>query len=94
MIKIEPPGGEATRRSGPFSEGQSSVFTELNRGKRSVIADLRNERDRACVMALCASADVVFEGFRPGVMQRLGLGFAELSKRNRRTGHWGSGPAP
>ena len=84
VIKIEPPGGESTRRIGPFSQGQSAVFTELNRGKKSVIADLRNEGDRARVMALCASADVVIEGFRPGVMQRLGLGFDELSKRNPR----------
>jgi len=45
---------------------------------------LRNEGDRARVMALCASADVVIEGFRPGVMPRLGLGFDELSKRNPR----------
>src|SRR5215469_12290122 len=84
VIKIEPPGGETTRRIGPFSQGQSAVFTELNRGKKSVIADLLNEGDRARVMALCASADVVIEGFRPGVMPRLGLGFDELSKRNPR----------
>jgi CoA-transferase family III len=42
VIEIRPPGGEITRRIGPFSEGQSAVFAELNRGKRSVIADLRN----------------------------------------------------
>jgi crotonobetainyl-CoA:carnitine CoA-transferase CaiB-like acyl-CoA transferase len=49
VIEIRPPGGEITRRIGPFSEGQSAVFAELNRGKRSLIADLRNERDqRSC----------------------------------------------
>jgi alpha-methylacyl-CoA racemase len=84
VIKIEPPGGEATRRTGPLSEGENAIFTELNRGKKSVIANLRDEKDRACVMDLCASADVVIEGFRPGVMQRLGLGFEELTKRNPR----------
>ena len=49
VIEIRPPGGEITRRIGPFSEGQSAVFAELNRGKKSVIADLRNERyQRSC----------------------------------------------
>jgi crotonobetainyl-CoA:carnitine CoA-transferase CaiB-like acyl-CoA transferase len=84
VTKIEPPGGEAARRLGPLSGDQGAVFTELNRGKRSVIADLRSERDLARVMALCASADVIIEGFRPGVMQRLGLGFDELTRRNPR----------
>jgi crotonobetainyl-CoA:carnitine CoA-transferase CaiB-like acyl-CoA transferase len=84
VIKIEPPAGDPARQAPPFLDGESALFAEINRGKKSVVADLRNERDRHAALELCASADVVMEGFRPGVMDRMGLGYALLSSRNPR----------
>jgi alpha-methylacyl-CoA racemase len=98
VIKIERPGGEDMRRFRP-SWGQDSVmFAMLNRGKKSVAADLKNARVRDRVIALAKTADVVVEQFRPGVMDRLGLGYASLSAVNPRliycaiTGYGQSGP--
>ena len=84
IIKIEPPAGDPARQVPPFLESESTLFAEINRGKKSVVADLKNERDRHAVLELCASADVVMEGFRPGVMDRMGLGYELLSSRNPR----------
>ena len=85
VIKIEPPAGDPARQVPPFlDDGESALFAEINRGKKSVVADLRNERDRRAVLELAASADVVMEGFRPGVMERMGLGYGLLSSRNSR----------
>src|SRR5271169_840908 len=84
VIKIEPPSGDPARQVPPFVESESALFAEINRGKKSVVADLKNERDRHAVLELCASADVVMEGFRPGVMDRMGLGYELLSSRNAR----------
>ena len=84
IIKIEPPAGDPARQVPPFLDGQSSLFTEINRGKKGVVADLKIDRDRHAVVELCASADVVMEGFRPGVMDRMGLGYELLSSRNPR----------
>jgi len=84
VIKIEPPAGDPARRVPPFVESESALFAEVNRGKKSVVADLKNEGDRHAVLELCASADVVIEGFRPGVMDRMGLGYELLSSRNPR----------
>ena len=84
VIKIEPPGGDPAREAPPFVNAQSSLFSEINRGKKSVVADLKIDRDLQAVLELCASADVVIEGFRPGVMDRMGLGYKLLSSRNPR----------
>ena len=61
-----------------------AMFTSLNRGKRSVRLDLRDARGRGLFLDLCATADVVLESFRPGVMERLGLGLDALHQRNPR----------
>lgn len=84
VIKIEHPAGDPARQAPPFLDGESALFAEMNRGKKSVVADLRNERDRQAVLELCSSSDVVMEGFRPGVMDRMGLGYELLSSRNPR----------
>jgi crotonobetainyl-CoA:carnitine CoA-transferase CaiB-like acyl-CoA transferase len=84
VIKIEPPAGDPARQVPPFVESESALFAEINRGKKSVVADLKNEQDRRAVLELCASADVVMEGFRPGVMGRMGLGYELLCSRNPR----------
>lgn len=77
VIKIEPPKGDPARFMEPF-------FSMVNRGKRSVVLDLRDERNRNAVEALVRWADVLVEGFRPGVMDRLGCGFARAKELNPR----------
>lgn len=84
VIKIEPPAGDPARQAPPLVDGESSLFAEINRGKKSIVADLKLDRDRHAVLELCAAADVVMEGFRPGVMDRMGLGYELLSSRNPR----------
>jgi alpha-methylacyl-CoA racemase len=98
VIKIERPGGEAMRSFGtPF--GQTSVeFVLLNRGKRSVELDLKSDGARQRLSPLIARADVLIEQFRPGVMDRLGLGYDTLKESNPKliycalTGYGQSGP--
>lgn len=73
VVKVErPPHGDNVRRMGP------GVFEAVNRGKESLLADLKDEAQRAEVRALVATADVVVESYRPGVMARLGLDAASL----------------
>ena len=82
VVKIEKPnGGDDTRRMGPpFSGGWAAGFLALNRNKRSLALNLREEAGRQVFLRLLEDADVVVENFRPGVMERLGLGYAELSQ--------------
>ena len=84
VIKIERPGGEDMRRYEPRFDGESAMFAMLNRGKKSLVLDLKNENDRAKLMPLVKRADVLVEQFRPGVMARLGLGSRALRKINPR----------
>ena len=81
VIKIEKPnGGDDTRRMGPpFTGDWASGFLALNRNKRSLGLNLREEEGRRVFWKLLESADVVVENFRPGVMDRLGLGYADLA---------------
>jgi crotonobetainyl-CoA:carnitine CoA-transferase CaiB-like acyl-CoA transferase len=84
VICVEPPGGEPTRQF-PYSTGGSSVwFRNTHRGKRSVSLDLKTEAGRQALLRLCDTADVVLEAFRPGVVDRLGVGYAVVSARNPR----------
>jgi crotonobetainyl-CoA:carnitine CoA-transferase CaiB-like acyl-CoA transferase len=79
VLKIErPPHGDPVRISSP------NLFAAVNRGKRSLCADLKDPAQRARVLALADEADVLVETFRPGVMARLGVGFEALSARNPR----------
>lgn len=80
VLKVEHPvRGDDTRAYGPpFVDGVSTYFLSVNRGKRSVALDLKDPADRNRARALAAKADVVLENFRPGVMDRLGLGPAAL----------------
>ena len=85
VIKVERPGsGDDARRMPPFVGGESAPFMIWNRNKRSVIIDLKSEAGKAELLALIDSADVVIENFRPGTLQRLGLGWPTLSARNPR----------
>jgi crotonobetainyl-CoA:carnitine CoA-transferase CaiB-like acyl-CoA transferase len=85
VIKIEKPGlGDEMRRVPLFVGGESAPFMIWNRNKRSVVLDLKQEQDRDAFLALADKADVVLENMRPGVMDKLGLGYAALSQRNPR----------
>lgn len=84
VIKVEPPGGDPVRAMAPFAGGHSVWFANLNRGKRSVTLDLKTEAGRADLTALIATADVFVEGFRPGVMARLGFDYPSLRAINPR----------
>jgi crotonobetainyl-CoA:carnitine CoA-transferase CaiB-like acyl-CoA transferase len=79
VIKIEPPGGEETRRHPPMVRGQSVYFSVYNRGKKSICLDLRSAKGKQVFAALVAKSDVVLENFRPGVMDRMGLGYEALA---------------
>ena len=84
VIKIERPGGEDMRAMPPRHDGEAAVFALLNRGKKSLVADLKNESDRSRLRSLIEKADVIVEQFRPGVMERLELGYAAVRKINPR----------
>jgi len=75
VIKIEPPEGDMMRQWPPISEGFSENFASINRNKRSVVLDLKNPGHKAAARRLVLSADVLIENNRPGVMDRLGLGY-------------------
>ena len=82
VIKVEKPnGGDDNRRMGPpFVQSWSAGFLALNRNKRSLALDLSDERGKEVFRQLVNRADVLVENFRPGVMERLGLSYLELSK--------------
>jgi len=86
VIKIERPGaGDLLRNPFPDPAGlQHPVYCSLNRNKRSVALDLRDPKVKAAVRALIDGADVVVNNFRAGVMERMGFGYAELSRTNPR----------
>lgn len=83
VIKIEPPTGEPVRNVGyKTDDGVSVWFRNTHRGKRSVVLDLKSDAGRSAFLKLAETADVFVEAFRPGVMDRLGIGYDELSSRN------------
>ncbi len=81
VIKIEAAAGDPARDLAPFEAGQSVWFRNLNRGKKSVVLDLKSESSKARLWELIAQADVFVEGFRPGVMARLGFDYTAVSAR-------------
>ena len=85
VIKIEAPGGEAARHITSILPGRPPLapyFLPNNRGKKSVSVDLTTEQGKQEILRLSDTADVILEGFRPGVMERLGLGPNDLQTRN------------
>ena len=77
VVKVEPPAGDPFRKW--ESGGLNATFVAFNRGKRSVVLDLKNDQDKARLLDLVRTADVLVENFRPGVMERLGIGWDVLS---------------
>jgi crotonobetainyl-CoA:carnitine CoA-transferase CaiB-like acyl-CoA transferase len=99
VIKIEEPErGDPARSIPPFLDGEGAVFHMVNRGKKSLALDLKSADGRDALLKLAETADVLVEGNRPGVMQRLGLGYDTLRARNERliyvsvTGYGQDGP--
>jgi len=85
VIKIEEPGrGDYVRWTPPFVDDQSAYFLSINRNKKSMVLDLKNPKGRNVFLRLARGADVVLESFRPGVTDRLGIGYQQLARVNRR----------
>ena len=82
MIKVEhPDGGDLARSLGPWINGRSGYFLSVNRGKESIALDFKRAADLDVLHRLLARADVLVENFRPGVMEKLGLGWDALHVR-------------
>lgn len=85
VIKVERPEvGDDSREFGPFINGKSAYFISLNRGKKSIVLDLKEENDKIIFLELVKQVDVLTENFRPGTMEKLGFGYEELKKVNPR----------
>ena len=84
VIKVEPPAGDLTRFSNPRVGGLASYFIQQNVGKRNVSLDMSNPAGVALLLELVAHCDVLLENFRPGVMDRMGLGYDAVSAANPR----------
>jgi crotonobetainyl-CoA:carnitine CoA-transferase CaiB-like acyl-CoA transferase len=87
VIKVEPPGGDPTRGAPPFTaddpvHSYGGYFASVNRGKRSIVLDLKQTADREIFLRLVDGADVVVENSRAGAMDRLGVGYEMLAARN------------
>ena len=99
VIKVEePPIGDPVRAVPPAVDGESAAHAALNRNKRSLVVDIRREEGASVVRRLAATADVFIEAFRPGALERRGLGAARLQAENPRlvycslTGYGQDGP--
>lgn len=89
IVKVEPPEGDRTRKLGPYAEDDDlkafgGYFQSVNRNKRSIVLDLQKANARAAFVRLIRAADVLVENFRPGTMERFGLGFEQLHIENIR----------
>ena len=81
VIKVEPPAGDSTRRMPGAVGSDSPSFNAVNRGKRGIVVDLKQPAGRDAVRRLAAVSDVLVENYRPGVLEKFGLDYAELSRR-------------
>jgi crotonobetainyl-CoA:carnitine CoA-transferase CaiB-like acyl-CoA transferase len=99
VIKVEPPAGDSTRQMPGASGTDSPSFNAVNRGKRSLVLNLKTVEGRDVFARLARTSDIVIENYRPGVMRSLGLDYATLSKGNPRliyasiSGYGQTGPA-
>ena len=83
VIKIEMPGkGDDARRNAPIVNGESAYYMNLNRNKRGMTLNLKSEDGKKIFRELVKESDIVLENFRPGVMDKLGLGYEDLKKIN------------
>ncbi|MEH6661171.1 MAG: CaiB/BaiF CoA-transferase family protein [Parasphingorhabdus sp.] len=84
VLKVEPPEGDVTRKLAKRDSGVSGNYLQLNIGKKNICVDLKAEGARDLIHRLAAEADIVVENFRPGVMDKFGIGWDDLSKVNPR----------
>ncbi|HNT75364.1 MAG TPA: CoA transferase [Anaerolineae bacterium] len=85
VLKVEIPGvGDDSRNFGPYQHGESAYFMSLNRNKRSMTLNLKSPRGKQIIRELAAQVDVVIENFRPGTLEKLGLGYETLREINPR----------
>ncbi|WP_339827623.1 CoA transferase [uncultured Parasphingorhabdus sp.] len=84
VLKVEPPEGDVTRKLAKRESGVSGNYLQLNIGKKNICVDLKAEGARELIHKLTAEADIVVENFRPGIMDKFGIGWADLSKVNPR----------
>src|ERR1700760_4575925 len=84
VIKVEPPAGDSTRQMPGARGTDSPSFNAVNRGKRSIVLNLKSVEGRGVLARLAQSSDIVIENYRPGVMASLGLDYAALSAANPR----------
>ncbi|MEO6986219.1 MAG: CoA transferase [Paralcaligenes sp.] len=84
IIKVEPPHGDDYREVGPMKNSQSAMFTVMNRNKKSVVLDMKNAEAVLLAKELAKHVDMVVENFRPGVADKLGIGYAALKELNPR----------
>lgn len=85
VIKIEVPGkGDDARGYGPYENGESMYYANLNRNKKGITLNLKAEKGREVFLKLVKEADILLENYRPGVMDKLGLGYEDLKKVNPR----------
>ena len=84
VVKVEKPnGGDDTRRMGPpFIEGESAAFLGINRNKRSVVVDIRSDDGREIVLDMARQYDILVQNFRPGSLERMGLGYEQVREIN------------
>jgi CoA:oxalate CoA-transferase len=98
VIKVEPPGGDEMRRWPPFVEDESVYFVSCNRGKRSIVLDFKTEKDKEIFSSLLQRADVVVENYRPGTLEKLGIGWENVKEAHSKlvwvsvTGYGRDGP--
>lgn len=98
VIKVEPPGGDEMRRWPPFVDGESVYFVSCNRGKRSIVIDFKTEEGKALFHRLLANADVVTENYRPGTLEKMGIGWKNVKDAHPKlvwisvTGYGRTGP--
>ncbi len=104
VIKVESPNGDDSRKFGPFKLSISTYFLSLNRGKESIKLNLKEQKDMLIFKKMLSNIDVLVENFRPGTMEKLGLGYKSLSKKYPKliyascsgfgsTGPWSKKPA-
>jgi crotonobetainyl-CoA:carnitine CoA-transferase CaiB-like acyl-CoA transferase len=99
VVKVEPPAGDSTRQMPGGVGADTPAFNAVNRGKRSIVIDLKQARGREVFLRLAREADIVIENYRPGVMAALGFGYETLAAANPRliyasiSGYGQTGPA-
>jgi CoA:oxalate CoA-transferase len=82
VIKVEPPKGEMGRAMPPQTRGESTSFAALNRNKRSLVLDLKQPAAREILLKLAAKSDVLLEAYRPGALEKMGLGSSDVKQVN------------